>query len=184
LLLFAFIGKSSAMSTLPSAETLQSHVLNALASSPDGSIPDTRQLEYSGAKLGSGEEQAVLKGVLDSLASKEVSRHSIRRKGNASRWPMRNDGYQLGLSELSLMMRGQMISYTQITTTTQSLTDEGSSIATSGSHEYRVWQALPKKGEGDAVRIPELRVSLAASRASSLWSPSGLESRECKQRIV
>ena len=57
----------------PSPEALQSHILRTLDASSSGSIPDTRQLEWNGARLQSGEEQGAVKSVLDSLASREVS---------------------------------------------------------------------------------------------------------------
>ncbi len=60
------------MATLPQPEALQPYILHSLAISSTGSIPDSRQLEYNGVKLESGEEQGVVKSVLDSLASKEV----------------------------------------------------------------------------------------------------------------
>ncbi len=51
-----------------------------------------------------------------------------------------------------------MVTFTQITKTSYGLTEEGESIALSGSHEYRVWKALPRLGEGEPVGIPELKV--------------------------
>ena len=39
-----------------------------------------------------------------------------------------------------------MVEPTQVTTTTYTLTAEGSEIAARGSHEYRVWEVLPAKG--------------------------------------
>ena len=71
----------NAMSNLPSIEDIQSQILSTLASSSSGSIPDTRQLEHDGVTLQSGEQQAVVKSVLDSLASREVrallNRHDV-----------------------------------------------------------------------------------------------------------
>ena len=52
-----------------------------------------------------------------------------------------------------------MVAYSQITTTFHVLTEEGREIAASGSHEFRVWQALPEKGAGEPVSIPELKVN-------------------------
>ncbi|KAL7419069.1 Phenylalanyl-tRNA synthetase, beta subunit, cytoplasmic [Cryptotrichosporon argae] len=51
----------------------------------------------------------------------------------------------------------EMVDSTQITTTTYVLTDEGVQIVASGSHEYRVWQALPTKGAGQPMTVPELK---------------------------
>jgi phenylalanyl-tRNA synthetase alpha chain len=50
-----------------------------------------------------------------------------------------------------------MIEYKQITTTSFVLTEEGLDIAANGSHEYRVWEALPPKG-GAGLGMPELMV--------------------------
>ncbi|EKD04546.1 phenylalanine-tRNA ligase [Trichosporon asahii var. asahii CBS 8904] len=47
----------------------------------------------------------------------------------------------------------------QITETVYGLTEEGAQIAKEGSHEYRVWEALPPKG-GAAVSIPDLKKAL------------------------
>lgn len=60
---------------LPPPEVLQATILNTLATNADGGISDTRTLTYNGQELRSGEEQGAVKGVLDSLWSKEVSRH-------------------------------------------------------------------------------------------------------------
>lgn len=63
-----------------------------------------------------------------------------------------------------------MVEYKQITTTTYSLTEEGEGITQNGSHEYRVWEVLPVKGQGEPVGIPELKVSNPFSReALSGW---------------
>ena len=51
-----------------------------------------------------------------------------------------------------------MVEYKQITTTSYALAPEGSNIASSGSHEYRVWAALPAKNAGVPVTVPELKV--------------------------
>lgn len=50
-----------------------------------------------------------------------------------------------------------MIEQKQITTTSYSLTEEGSGIVANGSHEYRVWEVLPAKG-GEPMAIPDLKV--------------------------
>lgn len=44
-----------------------------------------------------------------------------------------------------------MITYTTQETLTHVLTPEGASIALNGSHEARVWSAVPAKGEGSTV---------------------------------
>ena len=55
-----------------------------------------------------------------------------------------------------------MVEYDQITTTTYALSDEASSIAKDGSHEFRVWNALPEGGE--AMSSADLQVSCVPSR--------------------
>jgi phenylalanyl-tRNA synthetase alpha chain len=50
-----------------------------------------------------------------------------------------------------------------INTTSSLLTPEGTEIATNGSHEARVWAALPSKGAGEPLTVPALQVSLPAS---------------------
>ncbi|WVF69528.1 phenylalanine-tRNA ligase, alpha subunit [Kwoniella sp. CBS 6097] len=104
----------------PSPESIQSTVLQTL-STGSGEIKDTRTIAVDGRALSTPEDQAAVRGVLDSLSSKE------------------------------------MITYKQITTTSFTLTDEGSQIVESGSHEFRVWSALPAKGQGEAVTVPELQ---------------------------
>lgn len=51
-----------------------------------------------------------------------------------------------------------MVDYKQITTNVYGLTEEGSQIAASGSHEYRFWQACPAAGAGAPLTVPELKV--------------------------
>jgi hypothetical protein len=51
-----------------------------------------------------------------------------------------------------------MVDYKQITTNVYVLTEEGSQIAASGSHEFRVWQACPAEGAGEPATVPELKV--------------------------
>lgn len=50
-----------------------------------------------------------------------------------------------------------MISYDTHETSSHSLTPEGAQIALEGSHEARVWAALPAKGEGDPLGAQELK---------------------------
>lgn len=49
-----------------------------------------------------------------------------------------------------------MLTYTTHETTTHVLTAEGSSIAVNGSHEARVWAALPMKGQAPPMTAKEL----------------------------
>ena len=51
-----------------------------------------------------------------------------------------------------------MVESKQITTTSFGLTEEAQGIAASGSHEYRVWRAVPEKGVGEPLTVPELKV--------------------------
>lgn len=58
-----------------------------------------------------------------------------------------------------------MLTYTTHETTSHVLTDEGSSIAVNGSHEARVWAALPVKGQGKPVTPKELEQATGAEVA-------------------
>ena len=57
-----------------------------------------------------------------------------------------------------------MVESKQITTTSFGLTEEAQGIAASGSHEYRVWRAVPEKGVGEPLTVPELKVGSMFSR--------------------
>jgi len=59
----------------------------------------------------------------------------------------------------------KMITYTTQETVSHVLTDEGSEIAKEGSHEARVWAAVPAKGEGDAITPKELEAKVGAASA-------------------
>lgn len=62
-----------------------------------------------------------------------------------------------------------MIEYSQITTTSYTLTPEGQGIAKDGSHEFRVWSVLPPKG-GEPLGVPELKVCFfAVPHSQSSW---------------
>ena len=50
-----------------------------------------------------------------------------------------------------------MITYTTQEISSHVLTPEGAQIALDGSHEARVWSALPMKGEGAPVSVKELK---------------------------
>jgi phenylalanyl-tRNA synthetase alpha chain len=54
-----------------------------------------------------------------------------------------------------------MLSYEIKTTFDHALSPEGSQIAAKGSHEALVWAALPLKGQGEPMGIPELKVGVA-----------------------
>lgn len=51
-----------------------------------------------------------------------------------------------------------MLSYEIKTTFDHALSPEGLQIAAKGSHEALVWAALPLKGQGEPMGIPELKV--------------------------
>ena len=50
-----------------------------------------------------------------------------------------------------------MITYTTHETLSHVLTSEGAQCVLEGSHEARVWAALPPKGEGKPLTAPELK---------------------------
>lgn len=54
----------------------------------------------------------------------------------------------------------QMITYTTQETMSHVLTPEGASIALNGSHEARVWNAVPAKGEGAPMTPKELEAKI------------------------
>lgn len=72
-ILYLYTYTSTPKMSLPPAEVLQATILNTLSTNASGSIEDTRTITYNGKELRSAEEQGVVKGVLDSLWSKEVS---------------------------------------------------------------------------------------------------------------
>lgn len=45
------------------------------------------------------------------------------------------------------------------------LSPEGAQLAEQGSHEARVWNALPMKGEGLGLTVPQLRVAVGDESA-------------------
>lgn len=59
----------------------------------------------------------------------------------------------------------QMITYTTQETLSHVLTPEGASIALSGSHEARVWAAVPVKGEGEPMSSKELENKIGGESA-------------------
>lgn len=50
-----------------------------------------------------------------------------------------------------------MIKYTTHEVSSHMLTPEGAECVLQGSHEARVWAALPTKGEGKPITAPELK---------------------------
>ena len=63
------------------------------------------------------------------------------------------------------MIGAQMITYTTQETLSHVLTAEGASIALNGSHEARVWAAVPVKGEGGAITPQELENKIGGEAA-------------------
>ena len=59
----------------------------------------------------------------------------------------------------------QMITYTTQETVSHVLTQEGAQIALQGSHEARVFNACPVKGEGSPIPIKELQQKVGAETA-------------------
>ena len=123
------------------AEALQKLVLNIL--NETGTIQDTRTLVIPGERepATSHEAQITILGALNSLLSREVcpSLLSVR------------------LHQQIRLLIMQMISYDAHETSSHILTPEGAQIILEGSHEARVWAALPAKGEGDPVGGRELK---------------------------
>jgi hypothetical protein len=75
-----------------------------------------------------------------------------------------------------------MVEIQIVNSTTSVLTPEGIEIATNGSHEARVWSALPLKGQGEPMTIPELQVSSAL--ASSSGKPVAEAVRNIRKLLV
>ncbi|KAF7790853.1 hypothetical protein EIP86_001810 [Pleurotus ostreatoroseus] len=67
-----------------------------------------------------------------------------------------SDAQIILLGALNSLSSREMLTYTTHETMTHVLTAEGSSIALNGSHEARVWAALPLKGQGQSVTTKEL----------------------------
>jgi phenylalanyl-tRNA synthetase alpha chain len=58
-----------------------------------------------------------------------------------------------------------MIKYETHEIVSHSLTSEGTQIAREGSHEARVWAALPTKGEGEPLSAKDLQAKVGAETA-------------------
>lgn len=59
----------------------------------------------------------------------------------------------------------QIISYSTQEILSHVLTPEGAQIALEGSHEARVWAALPGKGDGPPMTVNELKQKVGAETA-------------------
>lgn len=76
-----------------------------------------------------------------------------------------HDSQIIILGALNSLSSREMISYTTQETLSHVLTPEGASIALNGSHEARVWMAVPTKGEGPPVTPKDLETTLGAEIA-------------------
>ncbi|KAI0796614.1 phenylalanine-tRNA ligase [Abortiporus biennis] len=76
-----------------------------------------------------------------------------------------HDSQIIILGALNSLQSRDMISYTTQETISHVLTPEGGSIALNGSHEARVWAALPAQGEGTPVTPKELEKKVGSETA-------------------
>lgn len=129
------------------AEALQKLVLDTL--DKDGTIRDTRTLVIPGERdlATSHEAQIVILGALNSLFSREACPHLL--------------AYDYHRIHLLIL---QMISYDTHETSFHILTPEGAQIVLEGSHEARVWAALPAKGDPMSVQDLKKKVGDEAAK--------------------
>ncbi|KAF8314792.1 hypothetical protein DL93DRAFT_2079983 [Clavulina sp. PMI_390] len=66
---------------------------------------------------------------------------------------------------LNSLLSREMITYTTQEVFAHDLSAEGAQLAEQGSHEARVWNALPLKGEGAGLTIPELKAAVGDESA-------------------
>ncbi|TCD64325.1 Phenylalanyl-tRNA synthetase, beta subunit, cytoplasmic [Steccherinum ochraceum] len=76
-----------------------------------------------------------------------------------------HDSQIIILGALNSLSSREMITYTTQETLSHVLTPEGASIALNGSHEARVWAALPVKGDGQPLTPKELEAKIGAEAA-------------------
>ncbi|KAI0750822.1 phenylalanine-tRNA ligase [Daedaleopsis nitida] len=76
-----------------------------------------------------------------------------------------HDSQIIILGALNSLSSREMITYTTQETVSHVLTQEGAQIALQGSHEARVWNACPIKGEGAPLPIKELQAKVGAETA-------------------
>ncbi|EJF61276.1 phenylalanine-tRNA ligase [Dichomitus squalens LYAD-421 SS1] len=76
-----------------------------------------------------------------------------------------HDSQIIILGALNSLSSRDMITYTTQETVSHVLTQEGAQIALQGSHEARVWNACPVKGEGQPIPIKELQNKVGAETA-------------------
>ncbi|TXT04966.1 hypothetical protein VHUM_03786 [Vanrija humicola] len=71
------------------------------------------------------------------------------------------EGQAVVKAALDSLLSKEMVEYTQITNNLWVLTKEGNEIADTGSHEYRVWAALPEAGQ-PGLSVKDLTAALGA----------------------
>lgn len=120
------------------AESLQQLILDTLDA--HSTIPDTRSLLVPGKSqpATSNEDQILILGALNSLLSRQV-------------------GVDLLCFVCNLISALQMINYETHETSSYVPSSEGAQIVMEGSHESRVWAALPAVGEGSPITPARLK---------------------------
>nr|VWP00551.1 Transcriptional repressor TUP1 [Ganoderma boninense] len=76
-----------------------------------------------------------------------------------------HDSQIIILGALNSLSSREMITYTTQETVSHVLTQEGAQIALQGSHEARVWNACPVKGESSPIPIKELQSKVGPETA-------------------
>jgi phenylalanyl-tRNA synthetase alpha chain len=132
------VPRSSKRFSTNMSEALQQLILDTLDSS--NVIKDTRSLVLpeKNAPAVTQDEQIVILGALNSLLSRDVC-------------PI------LRIPHWKRLISFQMITYQTNEILSHVLTPEGAQIALQGSHEARVWAALPAKGEGAPLTPQQLK---------------------------
>ena len=120
------------------SESLQQLILDTLDA--HSTIPDTRSLLVPGKSqpATSNEDQILILGALNSLLSRQV-------------------GVDLLYFIRDLISTLQMINYETHETSSYLPSPEGAQIVIEGSHEARVWGALPAVGAGSPVTPVQLK---------------------------
>ncbi|KAF7292348.1 Phenylalanine-tRNA ligase [Mycena chlorophos] len=77
------------------------------------------------------------------------------------------DAQIIVLGALNSLLSREMVTFESHETLAHVLTPEGTQIAVEGSHEARVWAALPAKGQGAPVTVPKLK-ELVGNEAASV----------------
>ena len=132
------------------AEEIQQLILDTLNS--QGKVQDTRTLVLPGKSdaAATQDAQIAILGALNSLSSREVR-------------DLRPEIRTLSESVHALL---QMVTIEFHETLSHVLTQEGAQIALEGSHEARVWNALPMKGGGTPLTAQQLQQAVGKESAS------------------